>query len=101
MKTLYQIVSTDGAQLLTAEELAARYDVSELETGTHLRPELRGQPRIKGLCGPMWGGHYDGDANPVYLKRDGEGRETYGSQEPIEEIHIRYETWEAYELYSR
>jgi hypothetical protein len=29
---------------------------------SHLRPELRTQPRIQGLCGPMWDGEKDGVA---------------------------------------
>lgn len=39
-----------------------------------LRDELRGQPEIEGLCGPMWGG---------------------------EEHPLRYEDWESYDLLSR
>jgi hypothetical protein len=42
--------------------------------GAPLRAELRGQPKFKGLCGPMWGGNTGPGGAPV----------------------IRYETSEAY-----
>lgn len=36
--------------------------------GDHLRVELRGQPCLVGLCGPMWGG-MDGDV-PIIRYED-------------------------------
>lgn len=105
MQTLYQIVSTDGGETLTAAELAARYDVTDLESGTHLRPELRGHPRIKGLCGPMWGGWQDAAGESIFLTNDRDPEsapQSYSpSQGPVAVAVVRYETWEAYEVYSR
>lgn len=107
MKTLYQLVGVagqDGSELLDRETLASRYDLSNPETGTHLRPELQGQPRIKGLCGPMWGGWRDEDGGYVWPSDDRDPNspaKNYGSQKPIDAVVIRYETWEAYEQLSR
>lgn len=105
MQTIYQIVSNNGGEILTADELAARYDVTDTESGTHLRPELRGQPRIKGLCGPMWGGWKDADGESIFPINDRDPESpplSYSpSQGPVAAVVIRYETWEAYEVYSR
>ena len=61
------------------ECFAARgYQHTGDETRTVLRKELQGQPKFKGLCGPMWGGT-DENGDPV----------------------IRYEDWGSYEVLSR
>jgi hypothetical protein len=67
----------------SAEELlAAAPSLGLTHTGferqTHLLPVLQGLPKFKELAGPMGNGE----------TADGEPR-------------IRYETWEAYDLYSR
>ncbi len=49
------------------------------ESRASLRPELQGQPKFSGVCGPMWGGYGGAEG-----------------QEPV----IRYESWEAYEILS-
>lgn len=41
--------------------------------GHHLRPELRGQPCFKGLCGPMWGGEDSGE--PIVRYEDSEAND--------------------------
>jgi len=48
-----------------------------IENGKHLRECLQGQPKLKSMCGPMYGGEYAG--HPV----------------------VRYESWEAYDALSR
>jgi len=105
MQTLFEIVSLESSplsgKLLTADELAQHYNLdARKEGGTHLRPELQGQPVLPNLCGPMWGGHRYEDGEHVFLNDDGT-RRPYGSQKPITAMVIRYETWPAYEAYSR
>ena len=73
---IYEIVTTGGAMRFnSAEEVSRemRTEIAGVETSTSLREELRGAPKFEGLCGPMYGGP---------------GK-------------IRYETWEAYKIYSR
>jgi hypothetical protein len=83
--TKFQIV-TNGARkserfdtFHPIECFAARgYEYHGEEQSTRLREELRGQPKFKGLAGPMWGGtDENGDAI------------------------IRYEDWQSYEILSR
>lgn len=107
MKTVYQIVGmadVPSSNLLSRDELAARFDLSEVEAGKHLRVELQGQPRIKNLCGPMWGGFFDEDGEHVFPTDRYDATsppERHGSQKPIVAICVRYETWAAYEQLSR
>jgi hypothetical protein len=63
---------------LVAAAPALGLNQTGVETATHLLPELQGLPKFKELAGPMGNGK----------TRDGEPR-------------IRYETWEANDLYSR
>ena len=62
----------EGENLIAAMEVRG-YEYAGTETQTHLRQELQGAPKFKGLCGPMWGGA---------------------------ETPLRYETWKAYERLS-
>lgn len=104
MKTLYQIVSLEGAELLTLDELRAKYPVKDREGPVqHLRAELRDQPQIEGLCGPMWGGYHTADGDSIFFEGDRPDgpRKSYSTKEPLDSIYIRYETWEAYDVYSR
>lgn len=55
---------------------ACGYQFEGIEAAPRLREELRGHPKFRELCGPMWGGEKDG--------------------EPV----IRYESWPAYERLS-
>lgn len=80
----YQIVTNRARQsqvFQTGNPIAAfrerGFELTGIENGTHLRQELRGEPRFEGLCGPMWGG-VDASGDAV----------------------IRYEDWESYELLS-
>jgi hypothetical protein len=103
MQTLFQIVTLQGAVILTAAELAERYPTSTRQPAQHERPELRNQPCIDGLCGPMWGGYHDEEGDSIFFERDSvpNVRASYGSQKPVASMYVRYESWEAYELYSR
>lgn len=92
MQTKFQIVSTKGGTILTREEFEAKYGIQEIETGTHLRPELIGKPRLADHCGPMWGGYHDSEGNSMFGD---------DAAEKADEVWIRYETWDAYEMYSR
>ena len=80
----YQVVVMAQGQMLSyfpkdifAFGEVGQYEFDRIEEGQHLRAELRGHPKFKKLCGPMWNGVEDGV--PV----------------------IRYESWEAYEILSR
>ena len=103
MQTLFQIVTLTSIELLTAEELAAKYTITPSLPAQHMRPELRNQPCIEGLCGPMWGGYYDAKGQHIFFKDGGapDERQPYGSQEPVVAMYVRYESWDAYERYSR
>lgn len=73
-----QLVRTD----LTAEQLfpalqVRGFDYAGLETSESLRPELRFEPKFKGLHGPCWGG-LDDAGQPC----------------------VRYEDWKAYNTLS-
>lgn len=92
MQTKYQIVGLDKVELLTRAELDAKFDTSELEMGTHLREEIRGEPKIKTLCGPMWGGYRDSEGECIFDD---------DAAEKASEVWMRYETWKAYDVYSR
>ncbi len=104
MEIKFQIVTLNGGEMLTREEVESRFELAERTGPAHVRKELQNQPEIKGLCGPMWGGWYDEDGEHVFLvddkNPDGE-RQRYGSQKPIAYMALRYESWEAYEAYSR
>ena len=68
----YRIITTRHPLIRFAEE---GYLETGIETGKHLRPELQGQPKFKGLCGPMWGGR-DDKGRPVIRYED---QKTYDS----------------------
>ena len=104
MKTLYQIVTLDGEEVLTLNELRAKYPVKASETpAKNLRPELRDQPQVEGLCGPMWGGYHTADGDSIFFEGGTPNgpRKSYSTQEPLDSVYIRYESWEAYDVYSR
>jgi hypothetical protein len=72
----FLIVTETGHQTVAtvAEVEALGYPLTGVSgTSRVVRQELQGQPTFEGLCGPMW-----------------QNAET-----------LRYETWKAYELYSR
>lgn len=105
MKTLYQIVGVgnDGA-LLTRDELLALCPVDDQAETSHLRPELRGAPTLKNMCGPMWGGWRDDAGEHVFLtdENDLTSVAPYSrSKGPITAAVVRYETWKAYDRLSR
>ena len=72
--------------------------------GSQLRDELRGQPQIKGLCGPMWGGFHDAEGKSIYFKQNDKSDEVESyspSKGPVAYHLIRYEDWESNDLLSR
>lgn len=77
MERIYYVVSTDGATYYDGiEDLKRHFEIVGEVRDSIRRAELQGAPKIKGLAGPMYDGERDGKAC------------------------IRYETREAYALYS-
>ena len=109
METRYQIVGrndVDPSNFMTLDELSQI--VTPVMPGgprTYLRRELQNAPGIAGLCGPMWGGWYDENREPVWLvdDYDPEGaRPSYCRTDlPIAIVVVRYETQEACDMLSR
>lgn len=74
--TVYKIVQTVSGRMVTTQPKSIRawayangravYTVARV---ARLRPELRCQPRIEGLCGPMWDG-LNHDGQPVIRYED-------------------------------
>lgn len=77
VKVVYQVVSENGAELLTYAELAAKYEIIGINKNTHNRIEIQGKPKLANFLGPM----YNGVNN--------EGL-----------VVVRYESTAAYEMYS-
>lgn len=76
---LYQVVGLSGALYYeTVEELIKSHKQVGVVEGDWLREELQGQPRLDGLYGAMYNG------------KSADGRHV-----------IRYETPEAYDMYSQ
>ena len=77
---VYQVVGLSGGvrKYDSVEELVANHEQDGVVEGSWLREELQGQPTLKGLLGGM----YDG------VNKDGKHV-------------IRYETQDAYDMYSR
>lgn len=108
MQTLYEIVGLPGYsdRLLTREELEDTGLVIGIEEGpAHVRPELQNQPRLRDLCGGMWGGWRDAAGESVFLENDKDPNSApkpYSRHAgPVVACVVRYETWEAYEMLSR
>lgn len=77
MEFTYVVVTMEGAQEMSREELENNYKVDGFLVRKSAREELQGQPTIFDLCGPM----YDGET------KEGAAR-------------IRYETWDVYNMMS-
>lgn len=79
MEAIYQVVGNGHSQKMYWEEFeemfSAQFD--GVENGSHLRDCLKGQPKIKGMCGPMYNGEHMG--YPC----------------------VRYESWAVYDAMSR
>lgn len=106
MKTIYQVVSTTAPAVeLDRAAFEAAYKIENHPEGKHLRPELRGEPVIADHCGPMWGGWRDEDGEHIFLTDDRDPASPHRpyspSKKPVAAKVIRYETWSAYEAYSR
>ena len=106
MEVLFQIVTARNSMALTQAQVEGLYKTKPKgEANSRLRPELRDKPEIEGFAGPMWGGWRDAAGEPVYYESgrdlDENARQSYGSQEPVTGYLVRYETWEAYDIYSR
>lgn len=105
MEVRYQTVGTnDDRDMMTLAQLEIRQTVTGEQQGTHLRDELRGQPTLEGMCGPMWGGWRDAEGNSVFLEDDRDPTskpKPYSDAGPIVAYVVRYETWEAYDALSR
>lgn len=85
---------------------AAGYKRGERLGASHLREELRGQPSLDRLCGPMWGGWRDQAGEGIYFQGSGDDPNgeiaSYSpSQGPVDHYLIRYEDYEANERLSR
>ena len=79
MEMVYRVVGAGAGNDMSWPQFEVSFgmDFDGIEDGSYLRECLQGQPKIKGLCGPM----YDGEIN---------GR-------PV----IRYETWSVYDMMSK
>ena len=79
MEMVYRVVGAGAGKDMSWPQFEVSFgmDFDGIEDGSYLRECLQGQPKIKGLCGPM----YDGEIN---------GR-------PV----IRYETWSVYDMMSK
>lgn len=88
-----------------AEAAGYKREGPERVGGSQLRPELRGQPQIKGLAGPMWGGYRDANGESIYFKRNDNDLnevESYSpSKGPVAYHLLRYEDWGSNDLLSR
>jgi hypothetical protein len=62
MEAIYQVVGNGHSKKMYWEEFeemfSAQFD--GIENGSHLRDCLKGQPKIKGMCGPMYNGEHMG-----------------------------------------
>ena len=58
-KVLYQVETPQGAELLTIEELKAKYTVTGINRNTKSRIEIQGKPVLQGILGPMYNGVND------------------------------------------
>ncbi|MGM9944566.1 MAG: hypothetical protein ACI33M_06460 [Lysinibacillus sp.] len=73
---IYQFVSASGSEYLTFDEAVRKYKQDGVVTSKSVREELQGQPTFSGWLGAMYNGTKDG------------------------KTVIRYETQEAYNMYS-
>jgi len=60
LEYIYQVVTENGAEYFTFNELKEKYTFNE--TNNYGRIELHNQPRISSLVGPMFNGYMDGKA---------------------------------------
>jgi hypothetical protein len=79
MEAIYRVVGKGPGHAMYQEEFEEIFakDFDGIENGSHLRECLQGQPKIKGLCGPMYDGEHMG--YPV----------------------VRYESWAVYDMMSK
>lgn len=77
-QTSYQVVTTEGWSNLSFNELAAQHEITGFKNASHLCHELQGKPMIEGYHGPMYNG----------VNEKGQ-------------LVVRYETYAAYDMYSR
>lgn len=106
IETRYQLVGTsDDHDMLTLAGLEIRQTITGEQSGSHLRPELRGQPILANMCGPMWGGWRNAAGESLFLEDDSDPTSEIKSyckaQGPVAYAVCRYETWEMYERMSR
>ncbi|WP_150274163.1 hypothetical protein [Paenibacillus tepidiphilus] len=60
---MYLLVSAGDVKIIfTEDDIKREYEVDRYEERNCVRPELHGQPKIKGFNGPMWGGRNEGKA---------------------------------------
>lgn len=78
-KVVYKVYGVSSRPMVfdNKDDLLRKFKSDGIETGTHLRKELRGQPKLRGLAGPM----FDGRKGDVVV--------------------VRYDTWELYDQLSR
>lgn len=74
---IYKVVGRKVEIFESIDELLSNYEQVGSTEGSHLRKELQGQPRLRGLLGAMYDGLKDG------------------------KTVIRYETQEVYNILSR
>lgn len=79
MEAIYRVVGKGPGHAMYWEEFEEIFakDFDGVEQSSYLRECLQGQPKIKGLCGPMYDGEHMG--YPV----------------------VRYESWAVYDMMSK
>lgn len=93
---MYSLVGENGYINLSDEEFKSK--VMGSFVSPRCRAELQGQPILDGFCGPMWDGYRY--ITPEKLKYEFEATEE--EKETCTKIGvIRYETQEAYDMFSR
>ncbi|CAB4203434.1 hypothetical protein UFOVP1382_50 [uncultured Caudovirales phage] len=66
-KFVYQVAGKSGTEEFASREaLLKKYTSIGTVTSGSLRPQLQGQPKLKGLLGPMWNGEKNGVAYVRY-----------------------------------
>lgn len=76
-KVLYQVVTNLGIEMLTIEELKAKYTIIGINKNLRNRIEIQGKPVLQDFLGPMYNG----------VNEKGQ-------------LIVRYETTEAYKAHS-
>lgn len=60
---IYQVITkSEKFETESKEELIKKFPEKGIHNRNGSREELQGQPKLKGLLGPMWGGRREGES---------------------------------------